>query len=209
MNLKENKIIKDNSLKKSTDVDNHEKVKKDSKLKSWIKNKVLRENRVTKIAFVFNRLDFYMVLATIFLAPLAFSNQTFDVLGLPKQVFLGVLVALSIFFWLAKSIISAQLKFKKSAVSIAVIVFLISSAISAVGSTSPVTSFLGFYSRSSDSFLVTILLALFLFVAVNSIEDQNNLKKMARTFLFSISLVAFHAFFIQGSAIINTLALVK
>ncbi|KKM87233.1 hypothetical protein LCGC14_1271000, partial [marine sediment metagenome] len=195
LKLWEDKILKDNSLKKSTDLDNQKSVRKDSKFKSWIKSKVLRENRVTKIAFIFNRLGFYTVLATIFLVPLAFSNQTFDILELPKQALLGVLVVLSFFLWLAKSVLSAQFKFKKSSLNIAVVVFLISSAISTVGSTSPVTSFLGFYARGNDSFLVIILLTLFFFVAVNSIESQNDLKKMAGTFLFSIGLVIFHAFF--------------
>ncbi|TET55065.1 MAG: tetratricopeptide repeat protein [Actinobacteria bacterium] len=187
-------ISKDDFPIKTSEI-KQEELKPDSKSRSWLERVGIKQENIQKAVSIFDKLAFYTILATVFLVPLVFSNQTFDILELPKQVLLGILVMLSIFFWLIKAVLLSEFKLKKSALNIAVIVFLISSAISTIGSTSPVTSFLGFYSRGSDSFLVIIMLTLFFFVAANTIETKNDLKKITGTFLLSIGLVAFYALF--------------
>lgn len=82
---------------------------------------------IQKVASLFGRLDFYMILAAVFLVPLAFSTRTFDIIELPKQVLLGALVALSLFFWLIRAVLASEFKFKRSGLNIAI--YLVSSFI--------------------------------------------------------------------------------
>ncbi len=138
----------------------------------------VKERETPRAASLFGRLGFYTILSTVFLVPLTFSTRAFDIIELPKQVLLGFFVALSIFFWLIRAVLVSEFKFKRSGLNIAVLVFFVSSAISTIGSISPTISFLGFYSRGNDSFLVNILLTLFFFVAVNSLETKNDVRKM-------------------------------
>ncbi len=180
----------DDFIKKSTKID----ITKDEKSKEKNNSpESVKTKKFPKVAKVFQKLTFYTILATVFLVPLIFSSKTFDTLELPKQMLLLILVSLSLFFWLASMIFASEFRIKKSALNVAVIILLVSSAISTMGSLSPLTSFLGFYSRGSNSLLLTTILVVFFFVCANSIQTRQQFKKLFGTFLISIGIVSLYA----------------
>jgi tetratricopeptide (TPR) repeat protein len=99
---------------------------------------------------------------------LPFSFEAFE---FNKKYLLFFLVSFTLFVWLAKMIfIDREIRFKKTALDIFVLVFLLVAVLSAIFSVDKVSSLLGFYGRFSDGLIGLLSLGIFYFLLTNNIR---------------------------------------
>ncbi len=103
----------------------------------------------------------------MFLLPLFFLPSTSNVLDFNKQILLTVLVLVSLFAWLLKSLIEEKISLDLSWFNLPAFVFILIIGLSTLGSAYQYASFWGWPLVISSSFLTTLVLVFFYFLVSN------------------------------------------
>jgi tetratricopeptide (TPR) repeat protein len=130
----------------------------------------------------------YSLYAAVFLTPIFFLPWTSEVLDFNKQAMLIMLVAVSLFSWMLKVLVSGKLELNINKMHIFAGVLFVVYLLSTIFSVYRYGSFWGWPQITSESLLSLISLLLFYFLAVNifSKKDVSTLIKI----LFSSAIVA-------------------
>ncbi|MBU4351145.1 tetratricopeptide repeat protein [Candidatus Parcubacteria bacterium] len=111
----------------------------------------------------------------VFLLPLFFLPSTSNVLDFNKQILLTVLVLVSLFAWLLKSLIEEKISLDLSWFSLPAFVFVLIIGLSTLGSAYQYASFWGWPLVISSSFLTTLALVLFYFLVSNLFKKPEDI----------------------------------
>jgi len=133
--------------------------------------KVLR----TIIVFFFN----FLLLSV----PLYFRFVNEELFEFNKMILVYGLTTTISFFWILRMIFHKKLIFKKTALDIPILLFLISQIISTVISIHPRTSLLGYYSRFNGGLLSTISYIVLYYAFVSNIKKKDLTGILISTFL--------------------------
>jgi len=109
--------------------------------------------------------------------PLFWLSWTNEVCEFNKQYLLVFLVGLALLAWLAKMIV-VQKRFvlQRTPLDIWILAFMVVMILSAVFSIDEISSWLGFYTRFSDSMVSLLALGLMYFVVVNNVKMRGGLE---------------------------------
>ena len=115
------------------------------------------------------------IFAIVFLIPIFFLPWTANVLDFNKQLILTVLVFVSLFAWLLRSLITSNFDFNQTLFNIPVASFLFISIFSVIFSMWRYGSFWGWPLDTGASLLTLISLVLFYFLVVNLFRTKENI----------------------------------
>ncbi len=147
-----------------------------------------RFEKVGKLALYFS----------VFLLPIFFLPWTTNVLDFNKQALLAVLVFISLFCWLLKSLIEGRISLNFSLLNIPVIIFLVILAISTFLSASKYGSFWGWPLNIAPSFLTGLVFILFYFLIINNFKKDEILGLLLAFIVSSFLSVIFAGLQIFG-----------
>ncbi|MCC6934349.1 MAG: tetratricopeptide repeat protein [Candidatus Yanofskybacteria bacterium] len=128
-----------------------------------------------------------VLIAAAALVPLFYLPWTSGVLDYNKQALLLVLVSVGLVSWLLGVVIRGTLTVRSSPLDKGVLAFLGAMIVATIFSLTPAKSLFGFSASVSSSLLSFIALALFYFLAVNTLHDGG---RMLRTALLVSGVVA-------------------
>ena len=148
------------------------------------------KNRSQKIIIICDRVGKYVIYFLVFFLPLFFLPFTFDVLDFNKQFFLGILVFISLLFWLIKSFFSGRFEFNSNFLIIPTLVFILVNALSLVFSSSRYSSFWGWPLNVSQGFLTLIYFFTLYFLISNYFNSKKEILKLLSILIFSGFLVS-------------------
>ncbi|MDO8424337.1 MAG: tetratricopeptide repeat protein [bacterium] len=144
---------------------------------------------------IFQRITKPSLYLLVFLLPLFWLPFSFEAFELNKQYLLFFLVSLAFFSWLAKMVLSGELRFRKTPLDIFVGVFLLISVLSAVFSADKGSSIFGFYGRFSDGLIGLLSLGMMYFLITNEINKSVTAESIKKTFLWSVGLAVLATYF--------------
>ncbi len=139
-----------------------------------------KPKRIQFIAFI------YFCLFAV--TPLLFFTQTSELFEFNKMIFVYLLTLLIVVTWVAESIFTKRLPFKRTVLDIPLALFVSTQALSTLFSIDSRISFLGYYSRWNGGLLSIISYAVLYWAAVTFL-DKGMLKKLI-TALFVSTVVA-------------------
>ncbi len=131
---------------------------------------------------------------TIFALPLVFSPQTYDILSLPKQVFLGIFVLIALILWLTKMVISRDFNIRRTPLDIPILIFGAIYLIASLVSISPLTSIIGLYGRLDTSFLTVLYFIVLYYLITNNLRSKKEVMGVVLTLIMSTIIVSIVAF---------------
>lgn len=112
------------------------------------------------------------IFLAVFLVPLIFLPWTTDVLNFNKQALLVVLVFVSLFCWLLKSLMEEKISVNVSWFNLPVLIFVLISGLATLVSLYRYASFWGWPLSVAASFLTSLVFALFCFMAINLFKEK-------------------------------------
>jgi len=114
----------------------------------------------------------------IFLVPIFFLPFTFEIFEFNKIYLLFFFVSITFILWLFKMVaFDKEVKFKKAALDLPVIIFLAVAVLSAIFSVDRISSVFGFYGRFSDGLILVLTLGLMYFLITNIAEEEKKETK--------------------------------
>jgi len=153
-----------------------------------LKETTIQTNKMARWCEKISKIAIYLL---VFLLPLFFLPWTADVLDFNKQALLLVLVFISLFCWLSKSLIEGKLHLNFSFFNLPVIIYLLILAIGTFFSLSPYGSFWGRPLNVAPSFLTIIGFILFYFLIINNFK-KDEILSLLLIFIISSSLVTIY-----------------
>jgi tetratricopeptide (TPR) repeat protein len=148
------------------------------------------KNKSQEIIKVCDKFGKYIICLLVFFLPLFFSPLTLDFLDFNKQFFLGILVFISLLFWLVKSFFSGRLEFNSNFLNIPILVFILINTLSLVFSSSRYSSFWGWPLNVSQGLLTLIYFFTFYFLVSNYFDKKKEILKLLSILIFSGLLVS-------------------
>jgi len=146
---------------------------------------------------IINFLIKFPLYALVFLIPLFWLPLTIEVYEFNKQYLLVFLVSLAFLAWLAKLVVvRRKLFFRRTALDLWILVFMIIMILSAVFSIDEISSWFGFYGRFSGSVIGVLALMVMYFVVVNNVESANPEKGKS---IWGLSLDKIYSLFMVSS----------
>ena len=131
---------------------------------------------------------------TIFALPLVFSPQTYDVLSLPKQVFLGIFVLVALVLWLTKMMIARDFNIRRTPLDVPIMIFGAIYLIASLVSVSPLTSIIGFYGRLDGSFITVLYFIILYYLITNNLRSKKEVMGVVLTLIMSTIIASIFAF---------------
>ncbi|MDD5693317.1 MAG: tetratricopeptide repeat protein [Patescibacteria group bacterium] len=131
---------------------------------------------------------------TIFALPLVFSPQTYDVLSLPKQTFLGIFVLVALILWMLKMVISRDFNIRRTPLDVPILIFGAIYLIASLVSISPLTSIIGFYGRLDGSFLTVLYFIILYYLITNNLRSKKEVMGVVLTLIMSTIVASIFAF---------------
>lgn len=150
---------------------------------------------------IFDNASKYSLYALIFLMPLFFLPWTAEAIDFNKQTLLIILVFISLFSWMLKTILAGKLEININFLHICVGIFLFVYSLSALFSVSKYGSFWGWPQITAESLLSVICLAIFYFL-VSNIFSQREIFISLAVFSASVFLTELIGFFQLSSIFI-------
>lgn len=132
-------------------------------------------SKIINICEVVSKYSLYVLIA---LVPIFFLPFTVNVLDFNKQTVLIFLTAISLFFWMAKVLVSGKISFNLSKINIAVALFFVVSGLAVIFSKDKYGSFWGGQLPITESLLTLIGLLLFYFLASNIFSKKEIVKSV-------------------------------
>jgi uncharacterized membrane protein len=156
---------------------------------------------------IINFLIKFPLYALVFLMPLFWLPWTAEVYEFNKQYLLVFLMGLSFLAWLAKlTVVRKKLFFRRTALDIWVLVFMVIMILSAVFSIDEIASWFGFYGRFSGSVIGTLALMVMYFVVVNNVRarsfSRSGAQSEERKRIWGLSLEKIYSLFLLSSWIV-------
>ncbi len=130
----------------------------------------------------------HSILVAIFLTPLLFFPWTSDVLDLNKQAFFILLISLSLFCWMIKSLSSGKFHLNFNKTNIAVSALLLVYLLATLFSVNRYGSFWGWPQPVAESLISVVFFAITYFLVLN-LFSKNDIVLALRTFLISAFVV--------------------
>ncbi len=136
-----------------------------------------------------NGLIIFLLKLAVFFIPLFFWPFSFEAFEFGKQNLLWFLVGLATVIWLVKSIaIDKKIVYQRTPLDLPILIMLIVWGLAAIFSIDRFSSWFGYYGRPADAFLTTVSLALFYWLATQTIS-RREIAKFFNIFITSVSLV--------------------
>ncbi|MFA6551501.1 MAG: tetratricopeptide repeat protein [Patescibacteria group bacterium] len=124
-----------------------------------------------------NSLILFILKLEVFLMPLFFLPFSFEAFEFGKQNLLWFLTGLAASLWLIKTfVVDKKIVYQRTPIDLPILIFLIFWAISAVFSVDRFSSFFGYYGRFTDAWFTGAALALFYFLASQTITKEQIIK---------------------------------
>lgn len=142
---------------------------------------------------VWQRVSKTAIYFAVFLVPLLFLPFTSNVLDFNKQAVLVVLVLLSLFSWLLKSLIEEKITLSLNWFNLAPVVFILTIGLSTIFSAYQYGSFWGWPLTIAASFLSSLALVLFYFLIIHLFREPEEIFGLVLIVVISgllVSLVA-------------------
>jgi len=153
---------------------------------------------------ILDKITKYCLYLLVFLLPIFFLPFTAEAYEFNKQFLLFFLVSLAFFAWLLKMVaFDKEIRFRRTALDIPVLIFMLVMILSAVFSVDKPASVLGFYGRFSDSLVGVLSLGMMYFLITNrgnwgdkgNRVDLGDRGDLARVFLGSAGVVMLMSYF--------------
>lgn len=109
-----------------------------------------------------------------FLIPIAFLPWTFEIFEFNKQLILLVIGSLLLVVWLAKIVITREVKILKSPLNLAVLAYFVVYLLATIFSIDPITSILGFYGRFNGGLISLLGYVILYYLVMQTVSEQNN-----------------------------------
>lgn len=109
----------------------------------------------------------------VFSVPLYFRFVNEELFEFNKMILVYMLTSLIVFFWLSRMIQAKKLIFRKTALDVPILLFLVSQIISTIFSIHPRTSMLGYYSRFNGGLFSTISYILLFYAFVSNFRRKD------------------------------------
>lgn len=126
----------------------------------------------------------------VFTMPLFFLPFTADFLNFPKQLFLFLLIIVSVFLWLFKAVLMKQMEWKKTLLDWPLVGFAAVSVISTLFSLSRGLSMFGRPDEFVFHIILIFSLLLFFWLVIQVVDDQEFLRWLSRIYMMSGALAA-------------------
>ncbi len=136
----------------------------------------------------------FLIHLLVFVLPLTFFPKFSEIFEFPKIILVYAFTILIVFFWSLESIKQKKFVFKKSPLTLPIVIFLLSQTIATIISIDPRTSILGYYGRFHGGLLSWVSYAILYFAIVTFINTKQA-KGIIKTLLISVSIVAVWAGF--------------
>ena len=136
-----------------------------------------------------DRLTPWSITLCTFLVPLWFLPFTIDVLELPKQTLLIILVMIGLLAWLGQSILRRSFSLARSWLHLAVVVFLIGYLATSFASIDRYLSFAGNFGQMQWAFTTVFGFVIFYFLIANNVKGLGRVYNLLLLFLASAVLV--------------------
>lgn len=133
----------------------------------------------------------------IFLPPLFFLPWTFEFFDFNKQSLLWIISPLIFLLWLVQRIRDkGKIVFKRTALDIPILTFLIVTFLSSIFSQDRFSSFFGYYGRFSDAWFGLLACVLFYFIIINftSLKKGLSVISLIKLLFYSYGLILLTAF---------------
>lgn len=143
----------------------------------------------------FGKTIFYSFVILFFLTPIFFLPFTSELFEFNKIILTYILTIIIVFSWILKMIVEKKFVFRRTMLTIPILIFLLSQLISTFLSIDPHTSIFGYYSRFNGGFLSIISYSLLYLAFVSNIKTHEA-KKILIALLFS-------AFFVSAGGILE------
>lgn len=128
----------------------------------------------TSLVFkICERISKYSLLAAIFLVPLFFLPWTSEALDFNKQAVAGLLLAVSMFSWMIKALVSGKFHLNLSKINIAIGAFFLIYILSTLFSVNRQGSFWGWPQLTADSLISLIIFTAAYFLALNLFSKRD------------------------------------
>lgn len=138
-----------------------------------------------------NSIIIFLLKLAVFFTPLFFWPFSFEAFEFGKQNLLWFLTGLAAVIWLIKSVVmDKKIVYQRTPLDLPIVILLLVWGLSAVLSIDRFSSLFGYYGRSSDAFLTTVSLAIFYWLATQTIS-RRQIAKFFNIFIASVSLVLF------------------
>lgn len=147
---------------------------------------------MTNLSKICDKLIEWGIIISVIITPLFFSFSALNNFTLPKVAIFRSLVALMLLFWIIKSIEEKKITFNKSALPIAVLIFLAINIFSTITSINPEISFWGTHDRMEGLFTFLHLIIFFL-LAASFIKRKGQTKKIIKAMVLASVPIAIHA----------------
>jgi len=135
----------------------------------------------------------------IFLMPLFWLPFTIEAHEFNKQYLLVFLVSIAFIAWLAKlAIVRKKLFFRRTALDLWVLGFMLIMILSAIFSIDSISSWFGFYGRFSGSVIGVLALIMLYFIVVNNVKTASKDSKT----IWGLSLEGIYKLFLTSSWIV-------
>jgi len=131
----------------------------------------------------------FLYYVLLFATPLVMSSYTSELFEFNKMIFIYLITALILFFWLLKMVVAKKIIIKKTPFDIPIILFLISQILSTVFSIDRHTSFFGYYGRFNGGLLSIITYIILFYGFVSNFSLKSTVEKIFKISLFSSLLV--------------------
>lgn len=142
------------------------------------------------VAAVLQQVIIYSFYFLIFLVPLVFTTQNYELFEFPKMLLVYTATVIIGLSWLGKSIAEGKITFRPTILLIPLIAFLLANTVSTVFSVDQHTSIFGYYSRFNGG-LLSIISYLILFFAFVSNFNRLNVVNFLSVGLLGALVVSF------------------
>src|SRR3989344_3070448 len=115
----------------------------------------------------------------LILVPLIFLPFTSELFEFNKMIVVYLLAVLIAAFWISRMILENRLIFRRTALDLPVLIFLISQSLSYFFSIDPRTSLLGYYSRFNGGLASLLSYALLYWAAVSNLDRKSSLNLLS------------------------------
>lgn len=138
---------------------------------------------------VYDNIVRVVLYATAVAMPLWYLPWTSSVLEYNKQMLLVAVAAVGLVVWLLGIVVNGKLTVRMTPIDKGVLALLVASGIATIFSLTPLRSMFGANASVSTSFLTTLALSIFYFLAVNVFHDRGRVLRVAMLIAIALALL--------------------
>jgi len=128
----------------------------------------------------------------VLLVPLVFTTATFELFEFPKMILVYLLTILIVVAFLVKSVVTGQLKFKRTPLDLPILLYTLSYFLATIFSMNRYTSIFGYYTRFTGGLLSLLCYIALYYVFVWEMGSKEKREKFVKALLLSSLLVSIY-----------------